>query len=544
MTGLNLCDRLEPWTPRTFGTALAEIAARRPDAEALVIAGHRLTYAELQDAARRAASGLLGLGVRRGDHVAVCLENSVDWVGVFYGCALIGAVVVPVNTRFKEAELRYCLAQSDATALIVADRFLKIDFIAMLRAIVPAIDGVLPDAALPRLRRIVVRGDDVPRGALPFSALRTAPSGDLDAATAAVQPSDIALIQYTSGTTAEPKGVMLTHDSMLRNAANAASCIGIRPDDRYFSPRPFYHVAGTTLAILATLAAGACLVTLPVFDAGEALALMSRERCTLISGNDTIFLSVMNHPRRAEYPLALRGGWAAAGIEVMQQAHDRLGLRDLVYAYGLSEASPNVIMTRHDAPLAERLAGVTRTHEGLEIRICDVESGIAQPAGTPGEIQVRGWSVMRGYYNKPAETAAVLLPDGGLRTGDLGVLDRAGRLRFIGRAKDIFRVGGENVAPADVEEVLHGHPKVRQAQVIGVPDPRLGEVAAAYVVLNDGQGAEPAELIEWCRARCANFKVPRYLRIIDSFDGIGMTGSSKVQKHRLREQALRDFNLG
>ena len=540
MAGGFLCQALEPWTPRTFGAALADVAARQPGAEAVVIGDRRRSYAGLLDAARRVASGLYGLGIRRGDHVAICMENSAEWVALFYGCTLIGAVVVPVNTRFKEAELRYCLAQSDANALIVSDRFLKIDFIAMLRAICPEIDVALPGASLPALRQVIVRGRDIPRAAVPFSLLEE-PAADFPSE---VMPSDVALIQYTSGTTAEPKGVMLSHDSMLRNAANAAARIGIRPEDRYFSPRPFYHVAGTTLAILVALAGGACLVTLPVFDADEALELMSRERCTLISGNDTIFLMVMNHPKRAAHPLALRGGWAAAGIEVMQQAHDRLGLKDLVYAYGLSEASPNVIMTGHDEPLADRLAGITRTHGGLEIRICDVESGAVLPAGTPGEIQVRGWSVMKGYYNKPAETAKALLPDGWLRTGDMGALDDQGRLRFIGRAKDIFRVGGENVAPADVEEVLHGHPKVKQAQVIGVPDPRLGEVAAAYVILNEGQSAEAPELIEWCRTRCANFKVPRYLRIIGTFDGIGMTGSNKVQKHKLREQALRDFNLG
>ena len=286
------------------------------------------------------------------------MENSADWLSVFYGCALIGAVVVPVNTRFKESELRYCLAQSDARALVISDRFLKIDYIAMLRSICPEIDGSLPGASLPQLRQVIVRGSDVPSVAVPYSRLEEKPA-EFDEA---VEPSDVALIQYTSGTTAEPKGVMLTHDNMLRNAANVASRIVIRPDDRYFSPRPFYHVAGTTLAILAALTGGACLVTLPVFDADEALALMSRERCTLISGNDTIFLMVMNHPKRAEYPLVLRGGWAAAGIEVMQQAHERLKLKDLVYAYGLSEASPNIIMTGHDEPRSEEHTSELQSH--------------------------------------------------------------------------------------------------------------------------------------------------------------------------------------
>ncbi len=536
--------QLDPWTPRTFGLALADLAKAHPAMDALVAGDTRLTYGELCERARRVASGLLGLGIARGDHVAVCMENSAEWAAVFYGCALVGAVIVPVNTRFKESELRYCLAQSDAKALVIADRFLKIDFIAMLRAICPGIDGTLPSAALPALRHVVVRGADVPKGALSFSILCQPVVGDFDAKLPKIGAHDVALIQYTSGTTADPKGVMLTHDNMLRNAATVAACIGVRPGDRYYSPRVFSHVAGTTLSILVSLSAGACLVTVAVFDAEESLRIMSRERCTLMSGNDTIFLMIVNHPRRADYPLVLRGGWAAAGYEVMKMARDRLGLRDLCCAYGLSEASPNIIMTRIDEPEEDRLSGITTPHKGLEVRIVDIETGVVQPPDVPGEIQVRGWSVMKGYYKKPEATAATITSEGWLRTGDLGAVDDRGRLRFIGRAKDMLRVGGENVAPADVEELLHSHPKIRQAQVIGVPDSRLGEVVAAYVILNDGVGAEPAELIDWCRSRCANFKVPRYLRVIVTFDGIGMTGSNKVQKNKLREQALRDFNLG
>ena len=547
MANVFLSHQLDPWTPRTFGQALAEMAAARPDAPAIVASGTRLSYRELFEQARRAAAGLRALGLRRGDHVAVCMENSVEWAALFYGCALIGAVVVPVNTRFKDSELRYCLSQSDAKALVMVDRFLKIDFVAMLRAVCPEIDRSLPGASLPALRAVLVRGADVPLAAQRFHLLQQplAPeaAADLDRAAGEVRPGDVALIQYTSGTTADPKGVMLTHDNMLRNAANVAACMAMGPDDRYFSPRVFYHVAGTTLSLLASLTAGACLVTLPSFDVDEALRLLSEERCTVISGNDTIFLMIFNHPRLDRYKLHLRGGWAAAGIEVMQRARDRLGLRDLVYAYGLSEASPNVIMSRTDEPVDDRLAGITRPHKGVEVRTVDLETGKVQPPGMPGEIQVRGWSVMKGYYNKPEATAAALA-DGWLRTGDLGVMDERGRLRFIGRAKDMLRVGGENVAPADVEEVLHAHPKVKQAQVIGVPDPRLNEVVAAYVVLNEGAQSDPEELIAWCKTRCANFKVPRYLRIIDTFEGIGMTGSNKVQKNKLRAQALRDFKLG
>ena len=537
----------EAWQPRTIGAVLAALATAKGDGEAFVCADKRLTYRGLYEAARRAAAALRDLGIGRGDHVAVCMGNSAEWLTLFYANALIGAVTVPVNTRFRAEELRYCLHQADVRALIVADRFLKIDFIAMLRGICPAIDLGLPGPDLPRLERVIVLGEDVPKAALPYAVLERPLMAEtertLDRAMAVVLPDDVALIQYTSGTTAMPKGVQLTHDNMFRNASAVAERIGIRADDRYYSARPFYHVAGTTLSILAALSRGACLLTTPVFEPGEALLLMERERCTLTSGNDTIFLMMMNHPRFAEHKLALRGGWAAAGTEVMNQIRERMGMAAVVYCYGLSEASPNIICSRFDAPWAEREAGLARPHAGMEVRIVDAASGRDCPAGGVGEILVRGWSVMKGYYNKPAETAKAIDGEGWLHTGDLGALDTAGRLRFVGRAKDIFRVGGENVSPADVEEVLHRHPKVKQAQVIGVPDKRLGEVGAAYLILNEGAQGEPEEFIAWCRERCANFKVPRYVKLIDSFEGIGMTGSSKVQKNKLKEQAIVDFSL-
>jgi fatty-acyl-CoA synthase len=540
-----------PEVPPTFGAALKRAAVEWPDQEAFVCDGIRLVYRDLYDGARRTAAALLARGVRKGDHVALCTGNSAAWLTMFYANALIGAVTVPVNTRFKPAELKYCLAQSDSVLLVTADRFLdKIDFVAMLREIEPALDTALPGTALPRLRSVVVLGADVPAGALGYGAFQgqvatgcaTVDRPAVERAAAAVAPDDAVLIQYTSGTTSFPKGAMLSHANMLRDAAAVAARIGVRPGDRYFSARPFFHVAGTTLSILVALSAGACLLTTPTFDAGESLRIMARERCTLVSGNDTMFLMMMSHPAFDRGKLVLRGGWGAAGPEVMQQIMTVMGARELCFAYGLSEASPNVVMSAHDEPAAQRASGRALPHDGTALRIVDAD-GHDLPADQPGEILVRGWNVMKGYYNMPEQTAKAIDPDGWLHTGDLGALDPDGRLRFIGRVKDMFRVGGENVAPAEVEEVLHAHPEVAHAQVIGVPDPRLGEVAAAYVRLKDGADAEPDALIAWCRARCANFKVPRYLKIVDSFETIGMTGSAKVQKTKLREQALIDFGL-
>ena len=322
-----------------------------------------------------------------------------------------------------------------------------------------------------------------------------------------------------------------------------ASEWGSRPDDRYFNCRPFFHVAGTTLSLLVSLIAGACLVTLPTFEAEAALDMMARERCTLTSGNDTLFQLMMGHPRFDPALLCLRGGWAAAGPETIRNIIEKMGAREICVAYGLSEASPNVVLNDHRDPLDLRIAGLAKPHDGIEVRITRGDTGAVLPAGETGEIEVRGWNVMCGYYKNPEATTKALTSDGWLRTGDIGVLTADGRLRMVGRVKDTFRVGGENVAPAEVEEVLLAHPAVATAQVVGVPDPRLGEVGAAFVTLKAEAPATEGELIAFVRQRCANFRVPRYLAIVTSFDAIGMTASGKVQKNALRQHAIQEFKL-
>jgi fatty-acyl-CoA synthase len=531
------------WPRQTLSTTLANAARDRPTQEALVISGRRLTYAQLWQTVQEVAAALYATGVRRGDHVAVCMGNSTEWVLFFYAAATLGAVTVPVNTRFKADEFEYCLKQADVKLLFVVDRFLKIDFIEMLRAFCPAVDTRLPDANLPLLGSVIVLGKDVPKAALGYEDFlaRGATAGDLPLA--AVQPDDVLLMQFTSGTTSYPKGVMLTHDNMLRNAACIARRFDCRAGDRYFSARPFYHVAGSTLSLLAALASGACLSSSMTFDPGEALRVMSEEKCTLTSGNDTMFLMILNHPDFAKYPLHLRGGWVSCSAEVTQKIIARMGMRGLTQAYGLSEASPNVCMSHYTDDLDKRINGWAHVLDDLEVRIVDPESGAILPPGKSGEILVRGWSVMKGYYKMPEQTAKAIDKDRWLHTGDLGVMDAEGRLRFLTRIKDVFRVGGENVAPAEVEDVLHKHPKIKQAQVIGVPDPRLIEVPAAYVILREGESATPEEIIAWSKERLANFRVPRYVKIIDSFEHYGMTGSAKVQKNKLRAQALLDFQL-
>jgi fatty-acyl-CoA synthase len=484
------------WTPQTLEQVLASRSG-----EALVTQRVRLSYEQILEKSKQAAGSLQALGVRHGDRVGILMGNDEHWLSLFYGAALIGAVTVPVNTRFKAAEIDFCLKQSGCKVLVYVERFLNIDFETMVGE--TGFKGA-------------VKVGDLPKGSYSEQS---------------VSPQDILLIQFTSGTTAYPKGAMLTHDNMLRNAWASGSRIGIRAEDRYFNCRPFFHVAGTTLSALMALQFGACLVTLPTFEAGPALEMMERERCTLISGNDTLFQMLMGHADFPKRKLSLRGGWSAAGPETMRAIIDKMGCKTICAAYGLSEASPNVVMSDWREPEELRVQGLAKPHDGVEVRIVD------------GEIQVRGWSIMRGYVNNPEATAKAFTADGWLRTGDLGSLTADGRLRMTGRLKDVFRVGGENVAPAEVEEVLLAHPAVQTAQVIGVPDARLGEVGFAYVTLKTGKKAQEKELLEWCKARCANFRVPRHLRIVDDFESIGMTASGKVQKTKLREHALRELKL-
>jgi fatty-acyl-CoA synthase len=528
------------WPPCRLADFLDRNAAEAGGAEALVTEGARLTHAELREAARGVARSLLALGVRKGDHVGVLTGNDAEWLAVFYGAALIGAVTVPVNTRFKAPEIAFALRQADCRALFLRDRFLKIDFVEALREVEPALDRALPGATLPLLRDVVVIGDDIPAAAIAWPAFRAhqASNAELDSAIAAVGTDDPLLIQFTSGTTAYPKGVLLTHHNMLRNAASAAARLGIRPDDRYLNCRPFFHVAGSTLSLLACLVTGACMVTSPTFEAGAALDLLERERCTITSGNDSIFQLLMAHPDYRRDRLHLRGGWAAAGPITMRRVIEEMGVRDLCWAYGLSEASPNVVISDHRDPAETRIAGRALPHAGVEVRIADPATGAVLPADAAGEIQVRGWSVMRGYHNNPDATAKTFTPDGWLRTGDLGALDAEGRLRMVGRLKDVLRVGGENVAPAEVEEVLLQHPAIAMAQVVGVPDARLGEVPAAFVTLRAGEQLTADALLDWLKPRLANFRLPRYLRIVPDFEAIGMTASGKVQKTKLREHAM------
>lgn len=519
--------------PVTVAEALARTVALAPDVEAIVAPDGRRTYAELAQDVTRLRLALAAFGVRRGDHVGICYGNGVQFQALFLALATIGAVSVPVNTRLRGAEIAYCLQQAKVKVLFAADRLLSSDFTAILGELFG--EAALPNADYPDLQRVVLNGDAAPAWAEAWDDFATLAEG---AEPENSGPDDVVLIQYTSGSTGFPKGVMLRQHSLLTNGFVSAQRMGLRVGDRFHSARPFFHVAGTSLSIMACLQHGVTLVTMARFEPAAALELMEAERCTHFSGNDTMALMLLNHPDRASRRLSLRGAWVAGAEAVLQRVAADLGAQECVAGYGLSEASPNVAQSCWWAPLALRTGGWMRPQPGVEVRVVDPANGEALAAGAVGEIQVRGWSVMAGYFDMPEKTAETFTADGWLMTGDLGALDADGNLSFRGRLKNMIRVGGENVSPEEVEDLLHRHPAIRQAQVVGVPDARLVEVCAAFVILNDGRALSAGELADWAKSNMAGFKIPRHIWFVDDFEAIGMTASAKIQKSKLTEHAV------
>ncbi|NTT87891.1 AMP-binding protein [Tabrizicola fusiformis] len=523
-----------PLCPTTVQDALVRAATLAPDLEAIVAPDGRMTFGELGVEVARVRAALASSGVRAGDHIGICLGNGLRFLTLFLALGTLGAVSVPINTRLRADEIAYALRQSRVTQLFTADRLLSADFIGLIRRFAPGIDTGLPDAALPDLHRVIVDGGDVPAACIGWDGFMAKAGADPGPQ---AKPQDILLIQYTSGTTALPKGVMLRQHAMLTNGYVSGLRMGLRAGDRFHSARPFFHVAGTTLSILSCLQNLTTLVTMQRFEPAEALRLMEAERCTHFSGNDTMALMLLNHPDRATRRLSLRGAWVAGAETALRRVAAELGAQEVVSGYGLSEASPNVAQSCWWEPLELRVSGKMQPQPGLEVVVADPATGAALAIGDIGEIRVRGWSVMAGYHDMPDRTAEALTPDGWLLTGDLGRLDAEGRLEFMGRLKNIVRVGGENVSPEEVENIFHRHPAVKQAQIVGVPDDRLVEVCAAFVILNEGDCIAPEALLLWAKDEMAGFKVPRHLWIVGDFDEIGMTASAKVQKTKLAAHA-------
>lgn len=533
------------WVKKTLGQVLEEVAERYPENVALIFKDQRISYRMLREKARALAKGFMALGVGRGDKVSIWMGNCPEWIYTQLATAMLGAVLVPVNTRFRTNELEYILGQSESTTLLMADRFLNIDFLAMLKKICPEMEGASPGKLrcerLPFLKNIILIGEKKACGAFAFAEVlnsgQAIPEESLESRIRQVLPDDVIMFQYTSGTTAFPKGVMLSHDGVVRDAF----CLGQRqtltPQDRLFCPLPFFHVGGAVISTLSAITHGASMVFLETYDPEESLKLLQRERCTAMNGIETHFLMMYQHPDYSRYDVtSLKKGWVIGPAEVVRSVYEKMGMTGVLNIYGTSETSPNVTTTFVDDPLELRINSHGLPHAETEVKIVEPATGVTLLAGKEGEICVRGWNVMKGYYKKPEETAKAIDAQGWLHTGDLGLIDpQTGYLKFTGRFKDMLRVGGENVSAMEVESFMLTHPKVKQAQVVGVPDPRLTEVGMAFLEIKEGMSATEEEILSFCKGKIANFKIPRYVIFVKEFP---MTGSGKIQKFKLKEQAL------
>ncbi|MCZ7573291.1 MAG: AMP-binding protein [Ardenticatenaceae bacterium] len=542
------------WTPQSLGDMLDQVAGRYADQEAIIFRDQRVTYRQLHERVNRLATGLMRLGVGRGDKVAVWMTNHPEWIYAQFAIAKIGAVIVPINTRYKLHELEYILHQSDTTTLILLDRFRDIDYAAMLHEICPELSGAAADqrvhaARLPLLRHVICHGAQRAPGMLAFAdvlALGADPAHAeaLRQRQAQVQPDDVTMILYTSGTTGLPKGAMLTHNNIGANGWYQGEIQHLTDRDSLIVYVPLFHCFGCVNAVLAAVPHGARLILLETFDAGEALRAIARERCTVIYGVPTMFIALLEHPEFDLYDLSsLRTGimsGAPCPVKVMEEVMYRMGASEITITFGQTECSPVATQTRPDDPIELRVQSVGRAIPGVECKVVDPETGQTLEVGRQGEFCTRGHHVMKGYYKKPAETAAAIDPEGWLHTGDLVVVDENGYFRTTGRMRDMYICGGFNVYPREVEELLFRHPKVKQVAVLGVPDRLLGEVGMAWVELKEGEACAEDEIIGFCRDSLANFKVPRYVRFTDAWP---MTATGKIQKYRLDEMAREALGL-
>jgi fatty-acyl-CoA synthase len=545
-----------PWVEGlTIGQVLHETATRHAERDAVIFPQLNLHWCwrEFLERVDAAACGLLALDIRPGDHVAIWATNVPEWVLLQFATARIGAVLVTINPAYRPFELQYVLRQSDAVALFLVDRFKMSDYFAMLAEVCPELAsselGKLRSMDFPRLRHVVTLKGATPHGAMAWKEMlhrgksvdpqRVRRLGD------ALTPSDPINIQYTSGTTGFPKAAMLSHRNLLLNAYYIGQRQRLSHEDRICIPVPFYHCFGCVLGTLAAVVYGAAMIVPAEFYQPTAtLDAMEQARATAIYGVPTMFIGELEDPTFAGRDLtSLRTGIMAGSpcpIEIMKRVIRDMGAREMTIAYGQTEASPVITQTGDDDSVALRVETVGRPLPGIEVKIADPIDGRELGDNEQGELCARGHVVMLGYYNNSEATAAAIDKEGWLHTGDLAVRLPNGYYKITGRIKDLVIRGGENIYPREIEEFLFTHPAVEQSAVVGVPDPRYGEELCAWIKLRQGAEASEEELRDFCRAKLARYKVPRYIRLVDSFP---QTVTGKIQKFKIRDQMIDELGL-
>jgi fatty-acyl-CoA synthase len=545
----------KPLIGKTVGELFDEIVEKYPDNDALVSLhqGLRYTYRELQQEVNRAAKGFIALGLKKGDRLAIWATNVAEWIVTQFATAKAGIILVNINPAYRTHELEYALRQSESQALLLLDRFKTSDYLGMFYKVCPeALEsrpGQIRSEKLPFLRTAVLLRGQKPSGM--YSWEEVLKMGDevdnsiLQERAEQLDFDDPINIQYTSGTTGFPKGVVLTHHNILNNGYFIGECMDFTEKDRLCIPVPFYHCFGMVLSNLACMTHGATMV-LPAehFDPVSTMKAVEEERCTALHGVPTMFVAELEHPDFHKFNFSsLRTGIMAGSpcpIEFMKKVNTLMNMREVVITYGQTEASPGITMSSTDDPLERRVTTVGRPMPHTEMKIVDPKTGKMMPIGETGEICARGYPIMRCYYNNPHATDQVIDEQGWLHTGDLGQLDEEDYCKITGRLKDMVIRGGENIYPREVEEFLYTHPAISDVQVIGVPDPKYGEELMAWVKLKEGQNATVEEIKAFCKGRIAHFKVPRYIKFVDSFP---MTVTGKIQKYKMREESIKDLGL-
>lgn len=534
---------LLPW-----GDLIVRGAAHHPDRDVFVFPDQRRTYAEMVTRATEVGRALASLGVGKGDHVGILMPNCMDFLDVWFGISFVGAVAVPINARFKARELAYVVENADLVAIFTSDIVEQhTDYVALLYEALPGLaDAADPTAidlaAAPRLRTAVLLGSKSVAGFLDrpgFEArVGDVPADQIDTMRRRVAIRDIAVIFYTSGTTAMPKGCLLDHETLLRVGANTRVRMGLADGERLWDPLPLFHTAATQ-PIVAVLDAGGTYVTMTHFDAGQALELIRRERVTsMFTAFPIIAQALLHHPDYTDDVLAEVGlTFNVAPPDALREMQRNMPATVQVTGFGMTETGGSVVLSRPEEPVEIRSSAEGAPFPGMEIEIRDVGSGETLATGERGEIVVRGPQVFRGYFKAPEKDAEVLEPAGWFHTGDLGALDESGRLHYLGRAKDMLKVGGENVAAIEIESYLATHPAVKIAQVVGVPDARYVEVPAAFLELKPGASVTEEEIVTFCTGAMSGFKVPRYVRVVTQWP----MSATKVQKFRLRDQLVEEW---